>query len=269
VSHRVPIFAANWKMNKSLKEANDYIGRFQGLIGDIPISVGKDCELILCPQATHLGQCAEALKSTPFRLGAQNCGTARFGAFTGEISPSVLKEMGVEWVILGHSERRHVFKEDDYLIFSRVRAALDEGLRILFCVGEILQDRKAGKTFKIVEHQLSFLKQAQSPLLELDPLVVAYEPVWAIGTGENATPSQAQEIHAFIREWVKEKFSSEQALRLRILYGGSAKPENSAQLMAQPDVDGLLIGTASLDPVIFAGVIKNGLKSRSQEKNPC
>jgi triosephosphate isomerase len=202
------------------------------------------------------------MEKTPFKLGAQNSGAAKFGAYTGEVSPALIKEIGCEWVILGHSERRHLFKEEDHLILSRLRAALEEGLGVILCVGEVLQDRKQGKTFKVIEGQLSILKQNHVPANALKKLIVAYEPVWAIGTGENATPSQVQEVHAYIRNWFAEKCSATDAPGLRILYGGSVKPDNSSQIMGQKDVDGLLVGTSSLDPTVFAGVIKNGVKSR-------
>ncbi len=257
MTNRRPLFAANWKMNKLLKESESYVRQFQE-------SLGKNgaCDVVLAPPATHLTLLSGLIAATSFQLGAQNCGIMKFGAYTGEISPAVIKEAGAQWVILGHSERRHVFKEEDLMILSRAKAAIEEGLNVILCVGEILQDRKVGKTFKVVESQLGVLKHSQFPTQGLKTLVVAYEPVWAIGTGENATPQQAEEVHQFIRGWASEKFSSEWAAGLRILYGGSVKAENAAQLMAQPNVDGFLVGTASLDPVSFAGVIKNGLKSR-------
>lgn len=264
---RAPIFAANWKMNKYVRELSDFFEKFKSSLNDAPLKVGEAFEVIIAPSPTHLTECVKYIQQTQIRMGAQNCGLAKFGAYTGETSPAVLKEIGAEWVIVGHSERRHVFKEDDYLILSRVRAALQEGLKVIFCVGEILQDRKAGKTFNTIEKQLSILKEGQIQTQDLKNLVIAYEPVWAIGTGENATPQQAQEIHRFIRNWVQEKFSSEEAQKLRILYGGSVKVENATQIMSQPDVDGLLVGTASLDPTVFAGVVKNGLKPLTQEKN--
>ncbi len=248
-------------MNKFIAEVPEYITRLKALLAEVPLKAGKDYEVVLGASATHLFKMTPLMQGTGFELAAQNCGIAKFGAYTGEASPAVLKELECDWVIIGHSERRHIFKEEDGLILSRIRAGLEEGLNVLFCVGEILQDRKAGKTFKTIETQLSILKQSLPPDY-LRRMAIAYEPVWAIGTGENATPQQAQEVHAFIRGWVSEKCSSEEASKLRVLYGGSVKPENSSQIMSQKDVDGLLVGGASLDPAVFAGVIKNGLKAR-------
>jgi len=261
LNNRAAVFVANWKMNKLLREMPEYVERLRSTLAEIPLELGSAYEVAIAPSGAHLLSLSRILEQAKMKLGAQNCGTAKFGAYTGEVSPAVLKEIGCEWVILGHSERRHVFKEDDLLILSRMRAALEEGLGVILCVGEILQDRKAGKTFKTIETQLSILKQVTAPL-SLKRIVIAYEPVWAIGTGENASPQQAQEVHAFIRTWFLEKCSAEEAPRLRILYGGSVKPENASQLLSQKDVDGFLIGSASLDPATFAGVIRNGLKSR-------
>jgi triosephosphate isomerase (TIM) len=264
-TQRKPIFAANWKMNKTLGEIPEYVERLVSLLADFPSKAGESYEILIASQALHINALGTLLHSrgTPFRMAAQNCGPTRFGAYTGEISPAVLKELGVEWVIVGHSERRHIFKEEDLLVQSRLRSAMEEGLDVILCVGEVLQDRRAGKTFKVVDTQLSILK-GQFPQGFSKRLVIAYEPVWAIGTGENATPAQAQEVHAFIRNWIKEKGgSADEAQQLRILYGGSVKPENSFQICCQPDVDGFLIGSASLDSTTFANVIKNALKSRT------
>jgi triosephosphate isomerase len=262
VNGRTPIFAANWKMNKFVRETSEFVDKFKASLSDCPLKAGTDFEVILAPSPTHLAVLGSALEGTPYHLAGQNCGIAKFGAYTGESSPAVMKELGCDWVLAGHSERRHIFKEEDALILSRVRAGLEEGLNVMLCVGEILQDRRSGKTFKTVETQLSILKQ-NLPAGALERMAIAYEPVWAIGTGENATPQQAQEVHAFIRNWLAEKWNFEESTKIRILYGGSVKPENSAQIMAQKDVDGLLVGGASLDPTVFAGVIKNGLKPRN------
>lgn len=248
-------------MNKLARELPEFVEKFRQGLNEIPVTPGMGYEVAIAPSAVLLSTLKPLLEPTSIKLASQNCGIARFGAYTGETSPAVLHEMGCEWVILGHSERRHIFKEEDGLILSRVRAALEEGLHVLLCVGEILQDRKAGKTFKTVENQLSILKQTL-PTGASRRLAIAYEPVWAIGTGENATPAQAQEVHGFIRNWLAEKGNFEESQKIRILYGGSVKPENSAQIMSQKDVDGLLVGGASLDPQTFATVIKNGLRSR-------
>ncbi|MBI4403119.1 MAG: triose-phosphate isomerase [Deltaproteobacteria bacterium] len=259
---RVPVFAANWKMNKLVREAPEYVERLNALLGELYSALSF--EVLIAPPATHIQSVSASLQGLPIKVAAQNCGTARAGAFTGEISPAVLKELACQWVILGHSERRHIFNEEDSLIASRLRAALEEGLNAVVCVGEVLQDRKAGKTFKVIESQLALFNSAKGafqPSL-LRRVVVAYEPVWAIGTGENATPQEAQEVHAFIRNWLSEKVSPEEATAVRVVYGGSVKAENSGQIMAQKDVDGLLVGGASLDPNTFAAIIKNGLKTR-------
>ena len=246
---RTPLFAANWKMNKLVKEVTPFFQALQETLKDVK----GDYDVMIAPPATHL---TSVPKGSAFHLGSQNCGTTKFGAFTAEISPVVLKELGCQWVIVGHSERRHIYKEDDGLVLARMKAGLTEGLKVVLCVGETLQERKAGKTSNVVETQLAILSKAW------DRVVIAYEPVWAIGTGENATPEQAEEVHSFIRGWVTQRTSANVANELRILYGGSVKPENSQALMAQKNVDGFLVGGASLDPVIFAGVIRNGLKSR-------
>lgn len=252
-SQRTPIFIANWKMNKSLKDVKAFAPAFnQALSG-----FSKSFEVVLAPPAIYLGALTDTLSGTALKASAQNCGTAKSGAFTGEISPVMLKDFGVQWVILGHSERRHVYKEDDALVLARLKAALAEGLNVVLCVGEKIEERKSNQTFQVIEKQLSILKEV--PQADYGKILIAYEPVWAIGTGENATPEQAQEVHAFIRKWVSEKCNTAFAASVRVLYGGSVKPENSGQIMVKPDVDGLLVGGASLEPASFAGVVRNGL----------
>lgn len=263
MNNRIPIFVANWKMNKLLNDLPDYIQKLKLLLGDVPLVTGSQYEVMIAPSTVHLQALSLLLENETILKGAQNSGASKFGAHTGEISPAALKDLKVDWVILGHSERRHIYKEEDLLILSRMRAALEEGLSVILCVGEVLQDRKTGKTFKTIETQLSILKQNNFVPGYLKRVMIAYEPVWAIGTGENASPQQAEEVHQFIRNWIAEKLDPEEASQMRILYGGSVKPENANQIMSQKDVDGLLIGTASLDPVTFSGVIKNGLKNRS------
>jgi triosephosphate isomerase len=257
---RVPFFAANWKMNLLISEVPGYTTRLLEKLGSLHFDLGSQYEVVLTPSFTHLPSLKEALSRTQVRMSAQNCGVGKCGAFTGEISPVVLKELGCEWTLIGHSERRHLFKEDNVLLGLRCKAAAEESLGIIFCAGEVLQDRKAGKTFKVLENQLEILKGL--PPSVLAKLVIAYEPVWAIGTGENATPAQAQQAHAFIREWFSRHISADQATRLRILYGGSVKAENSESIMVQPDVDGLLVGGASLDPISFFNIVSAGLKGK-------
>ena len=248
-------------MHKLLKEVSDYLPALKVGLGDFSAQLGVTYKVVVAPPATHLETVARSFSQGKVEWAGQNCGTARFGAFTGEISPAVLKELGCTWVILGHSERRHIYKEEDSLVMSRMKAALDEGLQVVLCVGELLQDRKSGRTKTLIESQLAGLKTSSFAEGFLRQTVIAYEPVWAIGTGETATPEQAEDVHAFIRGWVGEAFGASEASAIRILYGGSVKPENSGLIVAQKDVDGLLVGTASLEPAVFAGVICNGLKA--------
>ncbi|MBM4302745.1 MAG: triose-phosphate isomerase [Deltaproteobacteria bacterium] len=252
---RIPLFIANWKMNKLAKDVQAFVIPFNEATQD----VSAKSERVLAPTSVYLSALVVATKGTSIHVSAQNCGTAKSGAFTGEVSAAMLKDLGVGWVILGHSERRHIFKEDNNLVNARLKAAIEEGLTPVFCVGEKLEERKANQTFIVIENQLLGLKAHSEAVLK--DLVVAYEPVWAIGTGENATPTQAQEVHAFIRQWISKNISSTFANRTRILYGGSVKPENSSQLMAMEDVDGLLVGGASLDPLSFGEIVKKGLNS--------
>jgi triosephosphate isomerase len=254
---RTPTFIANWKMNQDLSQLSKYVVGFQQALSDVST---KDCQILIAPMAIHLQALKQFSQNADYFLCAQNCGPAKSGAYTGEISPAAIKELGVSYVLLGHSERRHAFKEDDLLIASKVRAALEAGLKVVLCVGETLQDKKNGKTTKVIEAQLSILKEA-TILSQFKNLILAYEPVWAIGTGENATPEQAEEVHLFIRNWLMANVSKE-AENLILLYGGSVKPENAASLMAKPNVDGLLVGGASLDPGQFSAIIRNGLKNR-------
>lgn len=251
MSKRIPIFAANWKMNKAISDIGPYVTN---------VKVKDGYQVIVAPPATHLQAIKAASANTKIEISAQNSGTAKSGAFTGEISPVTLKELNVGWTILGHSERRHVFKEDDALVLARMKAALEESLQVIFCIGEKIEERKGGKTFNVIETQLLVLKQVAPQ--HYKNVVIAYEPVWAIGTGETATPKQAQEVHAFIRGWLTKNLSAEIANQTRILYGGSVKPDNSKEIMAEADVDGLLVGGASLDPSSFASLIQNGLVSK-------
>lgn len=248
---RAPIFAANWKMNKTVKETPEFVPALRAALASVP---SVPYEVLIAPPATHLAALGGALRGTSWKLGAQNCGQAKSGAYTGEISPVVLKEVGCDFVILGHSERRHVYGETDRLVLARLTAAVAEGLKVILCVGEKLEERKANKTFSVIDTQLAIL----SGLSLGSQLVIAYEPVWAIGTGENASPEQAQEVHAYIRKGLGAAGAT-----TPILYGGSVKPDNAGALLGKPDVDGFLIGGASLEPGTFAGVIKNGLESRT------
>jgi len=258
---RLPLFAANWKMNKAVSEVPAFFKDLVLQLGSLSPKGGKDFEVIIAPPATHLPEAQKAKKNTFIEMASQNCGTAESGAFTGEISPVVLKELDCAWVILGHSERRHVFLETNQLIQKRLEAALKQSLKPILCVGEKIEERKANQTFSVIEKQLEILKP-----LEAHPafgsLVIAYEPVWAIGTGENASPEQAEEVHLAIRAYLKAHFSGSFSENTRILYGGSVKPDNSKALMSQKNIDGFLVGGASLEVRSFASIIENALETR-------
>ncbi len=249
-SKRRPILAANWKMHKTAAETRGFLTAF------LPLVDGLDGrEIVIAPPFTALSAASEVLKGNKLvSLAAQNMYFEQEGAFTGEISPVMLREFGVKRVILGHSERRHVFGEGDDLIASKVRAAMENGLLPILCIGEMLEEREAGSTYEVLERQLS------TGLSAIDnrgaaQVVIAYEPVWAIGTGKTATPRQAQEAHIYIRSWLDSRFGPGIADQIRILYGGSAKPDNINELMALPDVDGVLVGGASLKLESFAEIV--------------
>lgn len=215
----------------------------------------EDVEVVVCPPFTSLVVAAEALKGSSIRLGAQNVHWDDEGAYTGEVSTRMLEDCGCEFVILGHSERRQHFKETDEQVNLKLRRALKSSLIPILCVGETLQERARERVEDVV---LGQLEQAVDKLTaeSLSRIIVAYEPVWAIGTGETATPETAEEVHFMIREWLAEVFSQELSERLRILYGGSVKPDNISGLMAQPNIDGALVGGASLDADSFAGIVR-------------
>jgi triosephosphate isomerase len=248
-SKRRPILAANWKMYKTVAETREFLDVFLPLVNDLP-----EREIVIAPPFTALSAAGEIIKKSEFvTLAAQNMYFEQEGGFTGEISPIMLKEFGVKWVILGHSERRHIFGEEDSLIALKVKSALGNDLLPILCIGEKLEEREAGLTHKILEKHLSAgFSDVGSE--EADQVVVAYEPVWAIGTGKTATPDQAQDTHVYIRSWLTDRFGSSIAGQIRILYGGSVKPENVNELMALPDVDGALVGGASLKPGSFAQI---------------
>jgi len=238
---RKKVIAGNWKMNNGISET-------VGLISEIKKEMsGKNfnCEMIICPPFVNLETAGALLKDTVLKLGAQNVYFEESGAFTGEISAAMLKGVGCEYVILGHSERRTIFGESDQVVNKKLKTALKNGLKPIFCVGETLEEREKGITFKIIEAQIrnglnSFTES------ELENLIIAYEPVWAIGTGRNATPQQAQDVHLFIRELIGKMFSAGYAARLIIQYGGSVKADNAIELLSQADIDGALVGGACL-----------------------
>ena len=246
---RRPIIAGNWKMNKTPADGVT-------LVRDIVAAVGKqaDVDVVVCPPFTGLESAAKALEGANVKLGAQNMHFEASGAFTGEISAPMLRAIFATHVILGHSERRTLFGENDELINKKVLAALKNQLRPIFCVGETLAEREAGSTLKVVQTQTE--RGLEGVSKELAPsVVVAYEPVWAIGTGKVATTEQAQEVHAFIRGLLTKLFGEAVAQRVRILYGGSMKPANAPELLAQRDIDGGLIGGASLEARSFVELV--------------
>ena len=246
---RRPLIAGNWKMHKTVPETLAYIEAFKPLVAGV-----DDRDIMLAPPFTALDAAQRALEGTNIALGAQNCHWEEEGAFTGEVSPRMLADLGVTYVIIGHSERRHIFGETDEMIRRKVEAALRHELVPILCIGERLEEREAGKTLSVLERQLKEGLKGLSAS-DLRDLVVAYEPVWAIGTGKTATPEQAEEAHAFCRKLLAGMFGEEFAERARILYGGSVKPENVVGLMARPDIDGALVGGASLKPDVFARIV--------------
>ena len=247
---RLPIIAGNWKMYKTRGEAADLANGLVSRVGTY-----SKVEIVLCPTFTSLETVAQAIKGSTIKLGAQNCHFEDQGAFTGEIAIPMLKEIGVSYIIVGHSERRQYFAETDANINKKAQAIYKHGLTPIICVGELLADRQAGKTAEVVTTQVRGCLQGL-PADKVAASVIAYEPVWAIGTGVVATKEQAQEAHAIIRALVGEMFGADVAEKVRIQYGGSVKPNNVREIMAQPDVDGALVGGAALEADSFAGIIK-------------
>ncbi|HEY6207368.1 MAG TPA: triose-phosphate isomerase [Chthoniobacterales bacterium] len=247
---RKKIVAANWKMNMTQAESAAFVKSLLLDLGDI-----TDIEVVIVPPFTAIAKVMETLgPSQNIKVGAQNMHWEPNGAFTGEISAALLRDLFVRYVVLGHSERRQYFGETDEIVNRKVRAAHEATLRPIVCVGETLEQRDKGNVEKILSIQLRG-SLARLNEKELQETVVAYEPVWAIGTGRNATPEQAQEAHAFIRQTLAKIADETTAERVRIQYGGSVKPENARELMSQPDVDGALVGGASLDPRSFAQIV--------------
>ena len=247
------IIAGNWKMNKTVAEALDLVAGLKRELTNV-----KEVDLVVCPPFTALGAVAQAVLDSNLRLGAQNMSEHNFGAFTGEICAGMLKEFSVRYVILGHSERRQFQKESDALIARKAAAAHAASLKPIVCVGETLAEREAGRMETVLETQVRGSLAGLSKT-QMDETVIAYEPVWAIGTGKTATTQQAQEAHAFIRRLLAALFDEAVARRVRIQYGGSVKPSNARELMSQPDVDGALVGGASLEERSFADIVKNSI----------
>lgn len=247
---RTPLIAGNWKMYMTRPKARALVQGLKELLSGQRI----EAQVVIAPPYTCLNDVAEALKGTEWHLAAQDAHWEEEGAYTGEVSPVMLREVGCTFVILGHSERRQYFGETDEVVRKKVEAALEHGLIPMLCVGESLGQREQGKTVEVVEAQLAGaldgLEDRETP-----EFVIAYEPIWAIGTGRTATPAQAQEVHRAIRQWLHRAFSPHRALSTRVLYGGSVKADNIDQLMGEPDIDGALVGGASLKAESFARIV--------------
>ncbi|MCZ6784570.1 MAG: triose-phosphate isomerase [Proteobacteria bacterium] len=247
MSQRTPIFAANWKMQKTAGQAEAFVEAFLPLVADAEV------DIVLAPPFTALDRAGRALGGSRVVLAAQNVNPEEKGAFTGEIAPAMLVDLGCRYAIVGHSERRALYGESSELVARKAAALLAADLLPIVCVGETLEEHEAGRTLDVVGNQLDE-SLAQVPEARAAEVVVAYEPVWAIGTGKTATPEIAQGVHRSIREWLCNRFG-EAGQAIRLQYGGSVKPENVAELMAQTDIDGALVGGASLEPDRFAKIV--------------
>lgn len=247
------IIAGNWKMNKTVAEALDLVRGCK-----LELSNVKEVDIVVCPPYTALSEVSKAILDSNIRLGAQNMSEHNVGAHTGEIAAVMLKEFSVRYVILGHSERRQYQKESDALISKKALAAHGASLKPIICVGETLEQREGGQMENVLQTQVQGSLAGLSKD-QMSETIIAYEPVWAIGTGKTATTAQAQEAHAFIRRQLAKLFDETIARRVRIQYGGSVKPSNARELMSQPDVDGALVGGASLESRSFADIIKNSI----------
>lgn len=247
------IIAGNWKMNKTVAEAVDLVQGLKRELGAV-----KEVDIVVCPPFTALSEVSKQILDSNIRLGAQNMSEQNGGAYTGEVSAGMLKDFSVRYVILGHSERRQYQNESDALVAKKTLAAHAASLKPIVCVGETLHEREAGKTEDVIGKQIrgSLTGLTKEQILET---TIAYEPVWAIGTGRNATPEQAQQAHAFIRRTLAVMFDGAVAKRVRIQYGGSVKPGNAREIMGQPDVDGALVGGASLEIRGFSDIVKNSI----------
>lgn len=250
MEQRKSLIAANWKMHKTIAEAVAFVESLQREVGDY-----NDREVIIAPPYTALSAVRNALWRKDFKLAAQNFHWEEKGAFTGEISGAMLKDVGCDGVIIGHSERRQLFGETNEMLLKKVAGAFRGGFLPILCVGEVLEEREGGRTFTVVGSQLE-QGLAGLPADQARQLALAYEPVWAIGTGRTATPDQAQEVHAFIRERCAALWDKTVANSMRIMYGGSVKPDNVDSLMAQPDIDGMLVGGASLEVGSFKRIVQ-------------
>ena len=246
---RKKIVAGNWKMNKNLQEGIALVNELKEVVKN------PKCDVVICTPFIHLATVAEMLKGTPIQLGAENCADKASGAYTGEVSAEMVKSTGAQYVILGHSERRQYYGETGEILKEKVQLALQNDLKVLYCIGESLEEREANKQNEVVKKELEesvFNLSAD----EFAKIVIAYEPIWAIGTGKTATAEQAEEIHAYIRQCVAEKYGAQVADDTTILYGGSCKASNAPELFSKPDIDGGLIGGASLKAADFNGIIE-------------
>lgn len=247
---RKTIIAGNWKMYKTLKDGQELVVALRRDLYQL-----ESLDIVVCPPFTLLAYLADALETSNIALGAQDCYWQDEGAFTGEVSPRMVKDTGCQYVIIGHSERRQFFGETNETVNKKVKAALMQGLTPIMCVGEMLAEREKGETFKVLEdHVQNGLKEIGAE--DILKIVIAYEPVWAIGTGKTATPAQAQEAQKYIRDLLRKMYNNDVAESVRIQYGGSVKPDNITELMRQPDVDGALVGGASLTAASFTEIVK-------------
>lgn len=247
---RKPLIAGNWKMNKTAREAAELVQALKDKLGEV-----DEVEVVLCPPFTALDTVKKFLPGTSIGLGAQNVHWEEKGAYTGEVSASMIKESGCHYVIIGHSERRQYFGETNETVNKKVKSALKVGLTPIVCVGERLEEREKDETFQVIDNHV---KKGLAGLSdkEILKIVVAYEPVWAIGTGKTATPRQANEVHAFIRHLLSDIYSKDIASQMRILYGGSVKPDNISSLISEPEIDGALVGGSSLDAQSFSEIVE-------------
>ncbi len=263
---RTPIVAGNWKMYTTRSQAAALAAAI-ALEGTRlkPGTLFNSLQVVLCPPFTALATVSDVLRGSAIALGAQDCHGEPEGAFTGEVSAPMLLDCGVAFVIVGHSERRRHMGESDGVIHRKLQGCLAQGLKVILCVGETQEERQRGQTWEVIERQLEAALASVEPLTASSQLVLAYEPVWAIGTGINATAEEAQEVHRAIRDWLTKRLSLSVAQAMRILYGGSVKPGNTEALMRQPDVDGLLVGGASLKADDFLSILQSAVKAKRSE----
>jgi len=246
---RTPVMAGNWKMYKTPAETRAFFEKFRPLVEN-----AADREIVICPPFTNLAAAVEAAAGSRIEIGGQDLYWMKEGAYTGEVSGPMLAAVGCRWVIIGHSERRQYFGETDQTVLKKTAAALEAGLKPIVCVGERLEEREAGRTEAVLARQFRDGISGLTPE-QFAGIVIAYEPVWAIGTGRTATPQMAAEAHRFLRAEARQRYGEQAAARLRILYGGSVKPDNIRGLMAEEEIDGVLVGGASLDAASFASIV--------------